>query len=244
MGTTSEMLALFPAEEQTDRPPRVAGEEALSDDGWLVIAVADPLSPNELETVVQGWGRAGRARRAIAALVEDGDYLYVTALGPGGVVRDVVGPEGAEGTLWGGEALALARGTRNVLDDLVERLAAIRESKALDDTGLRSLSSQEWVDHVDALETLFASVRLPLPGVGTETLFEDAVLIPQSGRVRVLGRKLDLSGSRFVLGWGEGFLGIWDRETPGPPLQRFELSTEGQRQALLEVNRLLAEEHG
>lgn len=244
MGTTSEMLALFPAEERTDLPPQVAGEDALSEDGWLVIAVADPLSPNELETVVQGWDRAGRARRAIAALVEDGDYLYVTAFGPGGVVRHVIGPESADGTLWGGEALALTRQTRNVLDDLVERLAAIRESKALDATGLRSLSSREWVDHVDALEALFASLRLPLPDVGTETLFESAAFIPQSGRVRVFGKEVDLSSSRFVFGWGEGFLGIWDRETPGPPLHRFELSTEGQRQALHELNRLLTDEHG
>ena len=35
------------------------------------------------------------------------------------------------------------------------------------------------------------------------------------------------SGYRFVLGYGADFFGVWDRQTPGPPLQRFPRTDDG-----------------
>jgi len=39
------------------------------------------------------------------------------------------------------------------------------------------------------------------------------------------------SGQRYLLGYGRDFFGIWDREQPGPPIQRFPRTDEGWRDA-------------
>jgi hypothetical protein len=35
------------------------------------------------------------------------------------------------------------------------------------------------------------------------------------------------SGTRYLLGYGEGFYGIWDRESPATPLERFPRTDAG-----------------
>jgi hypothetical protein len=42
------------------------------------------------------------------------------------------------------------------------------------------------------------------------------------------------SGQRYLLGYGQAFFGIWDRQMPGSPVQRFPRTDEGWRQAWLE----------
>lgn len=39
------------------------------------------------------------------------------------------------------------------------------------------------------------------------------------------------SGSRYLLGYGQTFFGIWDRQSPGTPVERFPRSDEGWAQA-------------
>ena len=39
------------------------------------------------------------------------------------------------------------------------------------------------------------------------------------------------SGHRYVLGYGKGFFGIWDRQSPSAPVERFDRSDDGWRQA-------------
>jgi len=39
------------------------------------------------------------------------------------------------------------------------------------------------------------------------------------------------SGARYLLGYGIDFFGIWDRETPGGPVQRFPRTDDGWRDA-------------
>jgi len=41
------------------------------------------------------------------------------------------------------------------------------------------------------------------------------------------------SGFRYLLGYGPGYFGIWDREAPGGPIRRFPRSDEGWRDAWL-----------
>lgn len=41
------------------------------------------------------------------------------------------------------------------------------------------------------------------------------------------------SGTRYLLGWGETFYGIWDRQAPGPPVRTFARTAEGWREAWL-----------
>lgn len=39
------------------------------------------------------------------------------------------------------------------------------------------------------------------------------------------------SGRRYLLGYGSDFFGIWDRERPGPPVERFPRTDDGWRAA-------------
>ncbi len=39
------------------------------------------------------------------------------------------------------------------------------------------------------------------------------------------------SGRRYLLGYGTDFFGVWDRQTPGPPIMRFPRTDEGWRAA-------------
>jgi hypothetical protein len=39
------------------------------------------------------------------------------------------------------------------------------------------------------------------------------------------------SGRRYLLGYGGDFFGIWDRERPGPPIERFPRTDDGWRTA-------------
>jgi hypothetical protein len=39
------------------------------------------------------------------------------------------------------------------------------------------------------------------------------------------------SGSRYLLGFGSDFFGIWDRQMPGGPVERFPRTDEGWNQA-------------
>ena len=42
------------------------------------------------------------------------------------------------------------------------------------------------------------------------------------------------SGQRYLLGYGDDFFGIWDRQRPGPPVSRFPRTDEGWRSAWLQ----------
>ncbi|MFN2589607.1 MAG: hypothetical protein ABR518_02420 [Actinomycetota bacterium] len=39
------------------------------------------------------------------------------------------------------------------------------------------------------------------------------------------------SGTRYVLGFGQDFFGIWDRQSPDAPMERFPRTDEGWRDA-------------
>lgn len=41
------------------------------------------------------------------------------------------------------------------------------------------------------------------------------------------------SGTRYLLGFGQEFFGIWDRQAPGDPVERFPRTDEGWREAWL-----------
>ncbi len=41
------------------------------------------------------------------------------------------------------------------------------------------------------------------------------------------------SGQRYLLGYGRDFFGLWDRQSPGPPVERFPRTDEGWRAAWL-----------
>ena len=54
-----------------------------------------------------------------------------------------------------------------------------------------------------------------------------------SGAPSGAAQKYTHSGYRYVLGYGEGFFGIWDRQDPSAPTERFPRTDDGWRQAWL-----------
>ena len=62
------------------------------------------------------------------------------------------------------------------------------------------------------------AVAVASPGASTPQVGEGAL-------------RFSHSGYRYLLGYGQDFFGIWDRETPGPPVHRFPRNDEGWNQA-------------
>ncbi len=59
---------------------------------------------------------------------------------------------------------------------------------------------------------------------------------PSQGGPQVVGEgafQFSHSGIRYLLGYGQGFFGIWDRNTPGGPMRSFARTDDGWRQAWL-----------
>jgi len=50
---------------------------------------------------------------------------------------------------------------------------------------------------------------------------------PAGPRIGEGALRFSHSGTRYILGYGQGFFGIWDRETPGGPTMRFPRTDEG-----------------
>lgn len=60
--------------------------------------------------------------------------------------------------------------------------------------------------------------------------------------VRIAERDLSYRDARFVLGRGEGFIGLWDRKRPAEPTERFRPDHAGEQAATQRVHALLLEE--
>ena len=54
---------------------------------------------------------------------------------------------------------------------------------------------------------------------------------PAAPRVGEGALRFSHSGTRFLLGYGQDFFGVWDREAPGGPVRRYPRTDEGWRQA-------------
>jgi hypothetical protein len=61
--------------------------------------------------------------------------------------------------------------------------------------------------------------------------------LPRAPRVGEGAERLSHSGDNFILGFGAGFFGIWDRHNPGPPVARFPRTDDGWTQAWEEFTR-------
>jgi hypothetical protein len=60
---------------------------------------------------------------------------------------------------------------------------------------------------------------------------------------RLVQRELPLRDARFVAGYGDGFVGVWDRERPAEPIERFGKDDDEELRARRHVYRLLFDHH-
>ena len=70
-------------------------------------------------------------------------------------------------------------------------------------------------------------------GAAAPTPTPEPVTATASGVPSGAAQKYTHSGYRYVLGYGEGFFGIWDRQEPSAPTERFPRTDDGWRQAWL-----------
>ena len=68
-------------------------------------------------------------------------------------------------------------------------------------------------------------------GAAAPTPTPEPVAATASGVPSGAAQKYTHSGYRYVLGYGEGFFGIWDRQDPSAPTERFPRTDDGWRQA-------------
>jgi hypothetical protein len=83
------------------------------------------------------------------------------------------------------------------------------------------------------------NVEVPGTAAATPSATPAAAPAPAGGDERVL--RYTHSGTRYLLGYGETFYGIWDRQSPASPTERFPRSDEGwaaawQRYTSIETN--------
>jgi hypothetical protein len=59
----------------------------------------------------------------------------------------------------------------------------------------------------------------------------------------LIQRDMPVREARFVAGRGDGFVGVWDREHPAEPIERFGADDDEERRARRHVHRLLFDHH-
>jgi hypothetical protein len=81
------------------------------------------------------------------------------------------------------------------------------------------------------------SVRCPFCQTDLSAVPSDAPLppapVPTQRAVGEGALQFSHSGSRYLLGYGPTFFGIWDRQAPGAPIRTFPRTDEGWRDAWL-----------
>jgi hypothetical protein len=167
----------------------------------------------------------------VGLYVEDGDYACALA-GLSGTESAVVvfNAMAASGSSFGVAALTwMAESAGGDLEAGFE--ANVRRfaewssvtPKGVSIAALTRLIRKQYRFAEDAVEALERSVGLRRPVV-----FEEAVIIQDRGLYAGPEGQFDMARVRYDFGRGKDFLGIWDRQNPGPPIARF-LDGSGRR---------------
>jgi hypothetical protein len=234
--TFQYLLAKFPeggpmgeAEDDSPLVPLGAGPH-----GWAFFGFRQRLPLALLDEAVMRM--AGEMNQpALGLYVETSDWGYV-------VVADGQGSTGAA-VIGGHDAADFAEGQwalRRCIDqagkeawraEAAARLAAwsrLAPASVQKEAVLRLLRRRPLFPE-DVVVELLRNMGLELPPPEPirsldERGFSEARFVIDSGTSPAGAISVDQSKTRFVRGYGEGFLGIWDRQAPGAPIRRFDES--------------------
>jgi hypothetical protein len=94
------------------------------------------------------------------------------------------------------------------------------------------------------LNEALARLQVPLraEAIGGCELGGFAEPLDPLAEVRIAERDLSYRDARFVLGRGDSFIGLWDREQPAAPIERFRADDAGERAAEERIHALLFEQ--
>jgi hypothetical protein len=83
----------------------------------------------------------------------------------------------------------------------------------------------------EAIKCRWCGSDLTVPSPLGPSPSESAGAAPAGPRIGEGALRFSHSGFRYLLGYGTGFFGIWDREAPGEPVLRFPRTDDGWNQA-------------
>lgn len=229
MGTT----VAFVGTKRQPRHPGESGEALSAPTEWSVEEVSHRVPLARLYTLV-----AARVEHvpAILAYVQDGDFAFLAAYEgkhpPSCIVVNMESALEYEEGVW---ALAECQRTSETTEwqqEAARRFAAWSKHapQAIRPEQVERVLARKWVDAIGAVEQLFRALELPVPFQSGER-FGEAVWVMDSGRTRLPSGEISLDEARYVLGWGSDFIGIWDREAPQSPSERFPKTAEGEQSA-------------
>lgn len=187
---------------------------------WTETVLPDAPSVADLDSRVKRESIRG-AGRAVGAFVEDSDYAYFVAAENRRVVsRAIVDPDAASDYRQGRFALErvdpeLASGSFKAF---VKLMAEWKESETprLKDADLRPEYAEDSISLVSSLLEALTDRPGPPSIPGSKGLL--------LGKTTVGKKTIDLAELRFVAGYGDGFIGVWDRCSPDEPIRRYSLS--------------------
>jgi hypothetical protein len=232
MGLTAQQLFIAAGKEELaklDGLGMVPGGSSVRDvlEGWSYVLLNESLP---LPTLEEATIEAARTLEAptLATHVQDSDFAYVVATRPdSSTTQLVLNAEDAAAYAEGVWALVQSRKGADSTDWRSWASNQMSEwsrltPRQLSPGSVRALIVRRWDFAEQGLDSLLERMGLIVATVRSD--FEGALHILDSGNVGRRGKKLRVPDLRFVLGSGSDFIGIWDRESPGPPLGRFTFS--------------------
>jgi hypothetical protein len=208
-------------------------------EGWEFLRVKQVLPGPGFEEMI-GRVVVGESDRALGSFVEDSDYAYVIAFAPGHVfIPFLLNPDAARDYKDGRlvlERLAAGNWSGDV-EDTSQSLAAWSAEcpQQITPAEVRHLLTRQWTYAEEGVARLLDALGLPFPARDELSRLEGArdLILGKSGPT---GEMIDWEESRFVVGLGEDFVGVWDRQNPGLPVRRFDAGEIGT--AMEEAERL------
>lgn len=231
MGTNATYWAVAKARD-FDLPDKARYVSKRS--GWLLFEQGLVTTVTELRRFAARWS-AHTNGAVLGSSIRDSDFAIVVGANLGEVIMEaVVNPRSAKS--YGEGEL-----TTSLMDNSARMSRwSLLAPEQVSARWVEKLLTKQWDFAEDAVAKLWEKLGLDVPETHDETvLFEGAKILNNNGTVRPSNVSIDLETSRFVLGYGDDFVGIWDRTNPGPPVLQYPSTAEGSQAAYLKWHEMV-----
>lgn len=229
MSTSLMVVALRSSTTESWAEPdwEPAGERA----AWSLIFRKGVVPLEALRTPAAAWSVKEGEPIAFGA-VETSDFAYLVAMSDGNArAFALINPERASAFANGVRVLEAAAGWEAALglDGAAMAAWAAEYGIPSDLQRIDHVLSSTWEDALDGLDALLTAVGLPSThGAPPHHAYGEATTVNDSGGATIRGIFLRLEDQPYVMGSGEGFIGVWERADPREPRARFPSSQDGR----------------
>jgi hypothetical protein len=186
---------------------------ALDDDRPLAHHLAHTLAHDEPPTI---W-----------VLIEDSDYGAIGVRDRADKAIVVINREAALDYRDGSQAVELSHDSLALSIDRIAAWGSRNAPRTPTVDELLAAATSEAVYAEDVVESVLALLGLTTASSPAAPKFGGALRTRDSGKITMDGSLVDLEQIGFVLGEGDGFVGIWDRRAPAAPVEVFPPSPDG-----------------